>query len=207
MFVNPLSVDGVLVIGGMDSESANQLSIVPSVFLCATGEKPEVTRADWVWLDDIIMAKHITNCLIEQGHKRIGTIVHSRSEAVNRITGYREALEEAGIEFDPGLIWEKHRCIYPDLLKEILDHSPSITGLLAFTGTDHPVIICTLRALGCKIPDDMSYVAWTCPEYSSLAVLPQITRLDHPFGKAGIAAVRRLMKRIDEPNLPAESWL
>ena len=124
-----------------------------------------------------------------------------------KIEGYRQALEEAGLEFDPGLIWEKYRCVYTDLIRSILDYSPKVTGISAFTITDHPIIIYSLRSMGYLIPEDISYVAWSCSDFSSLSVLPHVTGLDNLFGKLGTAAVRRLMNRIDQPNLASEHFI
>ena len=65
--INPLSVDGALVYGPMEDEVATRLSnIVPTVFF---GERSLMPRADWVWGDDILMAKQLTGHVIGLGHR------------------------------------------------------------------------------------------------------------------------------------------
>lgn len=52
-----------------------------------------------------------TNHLIELGHRRIAHVSGpaDHSDAEDRLTGYREALDEAGIAFDPDLIVRGNR--------------------------------------------------------------------------------------------------
>ncbi|OAN19073.1 LacI family transcriptional regulator [Photobacterium jeanii] len=61
-----------------------------------------------ITFDHTLAAKLAVNHLIEQGHRTIACISGplTRQTSVQRYQGYLEALEDAGIEFDPSLVCE-----------------------------------------------------------------------------------------------------
>src|SRR6266511_4066174 len=63
---------------------------------------------DLVQGDSVAGARQLVEHLIGLGHRRIGMITETTdvSTARDRLQGYREALEGAGVEFDPELVAE-----------------------------------------------------------------------------------------------------
>lgn len=63
---------------------------------------------NYVWCDSRDDSRRAVQHLIHLGHRRIGLAVHSvyDTDHRDRMTGYREALDEAGIAFDPDLVVE-----------------------------------------------------------------------------------------------------
>src|SRR5436305_5923213 len=63
---------------------------------------------DLVQGDSVAGARRLVEHLIELGHRRIGMVTETSevSTARDRLAGYREALESAGIEFDQELVAE-----------------------------------------------------------------------------------------------------
>ena len=125
-------------------------------------EKP---RADmgisYVGIDNRFAAQRMTHHLIELGHRRIGIIVgpYSRTARIkHRLEGYRDALEEAGIAFDPELVMERR----PDLLegREAMDMLMNLEDrpTAVFAASDLFAIgaLKAAKQRGMSVPDDVS---------------------------------------------------
>ena len=96
-------VDALLIVpAGPDHRYIAAASSHP-VFL---DRPPLGIDADTVLLDDLGGARSAVEHLIAHGHTRIGCVADDAELYTmrQRITGYREALEAAGIEFDPSLL-------------------------------------------------------------------------------------------------------
>ena len=72
------------------------------------GRRIEDPDVSYIAPDNQDGAYRLTTHLIEQGHRRIGFTTRPQLGTVSedRFTGYRHALDEAGIPFDPDLIVE-----------------------------------------------------------------------------------------------------
>ncbi len=96
-------VDALLIVpAGPDHRYIAAASSHP-VFL---DRPPLGIDADTVLLDDLGGARSAVEHLIAHGHTRIGCVADDAELYTmrQRITGYRDALEAAGIEFDPSLL-------------------------------------------------------------------------------------------------------
>ena len=202
--VNPLSADGVILTGFCGADVLTQLGEVLPVV--AVGQCHEVINIDWVRADTQVLAQALTDQLIANNHEHIAVIVNSANDIFSRhgIDGYRRACEIAGLQPDSSLIWEKKGKLYPAILKDVLNRKPKPTALLAFTTDDHAIILSTLNALGCRVPQDLSYVGWAIPNTTSLLPFPVITSLDSLFQSVARTAVRRLLDRVENGYLPPE---
>lgn len=147
-------------------------------------EKPRPdTGISYVGIDNRSAAERMTNHLIDLGHRRIGIIVgpFSRTARVkHRLEGYRDALEKAGIPFDPDIVMERR----PDLLEgreamEMLMSQPD-RPTAVFAASDL-FAIGALRAAklrGMSVPgdvsiagfDDMNFGAYQDPPITTVHV-------------------------------------
>jgi LacI family transcriptional regulator len=111
-------VDGVIVLTGRltDEQVRDYAKRVPIV---VTGRTLKGHNIASLRVDDFKGAHRATQHLIELGHKRIAHIAgpQDHADSVERLKGYRKALEDAGIAFDAKLV------VYADF------HEPS--GVLA----------------------------------------------------------------------------
>ena len=104
--VRAKSIDGILLSGPrMDDEALKALEEngFPTVLM---GQLPG-TNFCWVDIDNQKAAKAAVNHLIKLGHQHIACITNAQpsyTAAADRFTGYRQALEEAGIPFAPDLV-------------------------------------------------------------------------------------------------------
>jgi DNA-binding LacI/PurR family transcriptional regulator len=102
---DPLIAGVILSPLGIEPEQlAARTSTVPLVLL---GDRAYDIPAVHVGYDNVAASHLLTNHLIEQGYRRIGVVGNqsepNRPTAHTRLTGYRQALADAGIAFDPEL--------------------------------------------------------------------------------------------------------
>ncbi len=137
----------------------------------------------YVGIDNRSAAERMTEHLIALGHRRIGLIVgpYSRQARVrHRLEGYRDALEKAGIAFDPDLVMERR----PDLLegREAMDSlmSMEVRPTAVFAASDLLAIgaLKAARLRGLSVPgdvsiagfDDMNFGAYQDPPITTVRV-------------------------------------
>lgn len=100
------SVDGAVLLGPkIDSKTISDLAENHNLAMCL--ERLDGCKALTVTINNVQAGKDAVNYLINKGRKRIGlitTTVRAQS-SVDRELGYRQALEENGIPFDPALIY------------------------------------------------------------------------------------------------------
>jgi LacI family transcriptional regulator len=137
--------------------------------------------------------------LLGLGHRDIATVTGSEGRQVTsmRLEGYRRALEEAGIEFDPALVesgdWEAEGAYRATL--RLFDRTPGITAVYAQNDTMALGVISALRELGLGVPEDCAVVGCDDIPMASHAV-PPLTTVHVPFYETGETAVRLLLDNI-----------
>ncbi len=149
-----------------------------------------------------------TRYLLGLGHRRIGFISDKMkvNTAVDRLKGYKDALAEFGVEYDPALVLEddfvrpQPRIITETLLRV---GSPPTAILI----NNDPIAFRVMEILrhehGLRVPEDISVVGFDDISMASL-VYPRLTTVRHPLYEMGQAAARLLMERIDDPDLPPQ---
>ena len=144
--------------------------------------------------------------LIQTGYKRIGTIAgFMTSQAyVERLAGYRLALESAGIPFDQSIVYENaivRETGYQAGLQAIeagCDALYSAGAFSALGATD------ALKEKGLHIPEDFGIVATSNEGFTSLMSPTLSTLNQHPF-EMGETAARAFMEgRRETQVIPME---
>ena len=190
------------------------LIIVPSpgarenLKLVATLPTVELDRASGikdahtVMVDNVGGARAAVQHLTALGHKRIGMIVGSMdiSTAVERLQGYREALEGAGIAYRDDLVLpgnhreEGGRVAAHTLLNRAADQRP--TAL--FVGNNEMTIgaLLAARELELRIPVDLSIVGFDDSRWAKL-MQPAITVVAQPAYELAYLACETLLNRLE----------
>ncbi|MGD9478370.1 LacI family DNA-binding transcriptional regulator [Shinella sp. G-2] len=168
---------------------------VPLVLLnCYTSDN----RFPAVVPDEVTGGRMATASLIRKGHRRIGTIVgESFMEAAqDRLTGYREALAEAGLAYDDRLVVEGNwtpTSGYEATQKLLsLREPPSAI----FCQNDKMAMGCfgAISEAGLRIPGDISVVGYDDDELSR-HLRPQLTTLELPHRPMGAWAIEQLARK------------
>lgn len=148
-------------------------------------------------------ARLVTEHLIELGHRRIGFLAGrpDLESARRREAGYRAALEQAGIPFDPELVlvggFQEATAEAP--ARELLSRRPRPTAVFAANDLSAIQTMRTAAELGIRVPDDVSVVGFDNIPESALAN-PPLTTVDQSIQAQGDAAVRTLLALIDDPD-------
>jgi len=144
--------------------------------------------------------------LIEAGYRRIGTIAgYMTSQAyVERLAGYRLALERAGIPFDPGIVYEDaivRETGYEAGLKALEAGCDALYSAGAFSALG---AIQALGEKGVRIPEDFGIVG-TANEGFTALMTPSLTTLNqHPFEMGEAAAQAFLDGNRETQIIPME---
>lgn len=156
--------------------------------------------------DSLSGAIAATEYLISLGHKRIGHLVGRPDlrSAELREEGYRQALDRAGIGYDPELV--KVGGYHPETVrepaKEMLTMISPPTAIFAANDLSAIETMNVAAELGLRIPDDISIVGFDNIPESALAY-PPLTTIDHSIQDQGFEAAQMLMRLIDEPEIGA----
>lgn len=143
-----------------------------------------------------------TRHLIECGHRRVGCVAGEKNFYVTqqRIEGYREALEENGISYDPDLLF------YGDYtMKSGYEAFPYIMGQKVsaiFSMNDEMAfgIYRAARLYGVSIPEDISIIGFDNVPFSDVMQIP-LTTIGVPVEEMGRFMGERVIDMINDKEL------
>ena len=147
-----------------------------------------------------------TKHLISLGHRRIATITTPWAEFEDRTSGYREALQEAGIPFHPDLVF-RTQADYDSCYQTIRRRSKffrSVTGLFAQFDVGALGAMSALIDEGYRIPEDVSVIGLDGLDIGNM-YRPALTSVGQPFRELARTAVSQLLKLVDFPSGQVES--
>ena len=147
-----------------------------------------------------------TRHLVEAGYRKIGTLAGFMTSRayVDRLEGYRKAIEDAGRQYDPDLV-------FPECMVEETGYAGALQALEA--GCD--ALYCcgdfcalgAVRALqekGVRIPEDFGIVGTANESFTSL-MTPSLSSIgQHPFEMGQAAARAFLSGSVDTEVIPME---
>ena len=199
-------VDGVLLFSGrLPAARFGELdAVVPLTLVC--NDIPQLS-VPFVESANRDAARTLVEYLIGVGHRRIGHITGPMRgpEADDRLAGYRQALDAAGIAFDPRLVWPGNyradggadaaaRFFLP------MADRPSAV----FAANDESAIgfIKTVRDAGFSVPEDVSVAGFDDIGYAGLFD-PGLTTMHQPRAELGQVAARILVQRMTGKGDPS----
>jgi LacI family transcriptional regulator len=145
-----------------------------------------------------------TEYLIGLGHRRIGFIAGrpDLESARLREQGYRRALHDAGIVFDPDLVrvggYTREATEGP--ARDLLQSNSPPTAIFAANDVSALATIEVARATGLSVPQDLSVIGFDNIPESALSD-PPLTTIDQSIQEMGYEATRLLIERIADPLL------
>jgi len=194
-------VDGIIFVATGD-KNTSVLNLLHRKFPVVLVDRDlSGVETDTVLIDNLQGGYLATKHLIDLGHGRIGCVSgpSNITPSAERVTGYRTALEESGIQFDEKLI------IGGDFRP-----NSGYTATLALLGQgDAPTAVFTcndlmaigaLRAAAEKqkiVPADLAVVGFDNIELASYT-MPPLTTISQPIQEIGRTAAELLVERINE---------
>lgn len=200
------AVDGILYsVLGLGEDDAHLLEGVttPMVLL---GERIFHGPADHVTMQNVEGARAATEHLIARGRRRIVALGAHRGEVIGsaglRLSGYRQALDAAGIPFDERLVGEVggwFRSEGAERMKQLLESGVSFDGVVGFNDAIAIGGIRVMQEAGIRIPDDVAVIGFDDIDETRYT-LPTLSTIDPGREEIAEVAVRYLRERIADPN-------
>ena len=155
----------------------------------------------WVTSAHAMGARHAIEHLVELGHRRIALITGEPHffSTKERLHGAREALEQAGVGLDPGLV---RVCGYSDsggayeAAVDLLRLPDPPTAIFAFNDRLAFTTLQAAHALTIPVPDALSVVGFDDMEAATL-VSPGLTTVRQPLATMGSTAATMLIQSIN----------
>ncbi|MBX0300884.1 LacI family transcriptional regulator [Cryobacterium sp. 1639] len=185
---------------GMTSDDAQLLAVpYPLVVL---GERVFGGPADHVTMQNVAAARAATRLLIDRGCRRIAVIGARADEAVGsaalRLQGYREALAEAELPFDPELVGvaeQWHRVDGAEAMRAMLATGVRCDGVFGFSDTLALGAMREIQAAGLRVPEDVAVIGFDALDETRFS-LPTLSTIDAGREQIADTAVRLLVERI-----------
>lgn len=168
-----------------------------------SGQREGGEQLDCVTYDDKATGYAATRHLIDKGFERVGCITGSLHMSVGRLRyeGYRQALIEANIRYDPDLVYEGHfhkedgyRALYHF-------HQTGRMPRAVFCANDLTAMGVYLAAeeLGIRIPEDLAVIGCDNIDISRL-VSPKLSTVNFDNAKNGGMLMELLCRRLETPQ-------
>ncbi len=170
--------------------------------LVLLGERVFDGPTDHVTMQNVGGARLATEHLLQRGCRRIAAIGAHPGEDVGsaalRLAGYREALEAAGVPYDPALVGEAalwHRQDGVAGMAQVLDAGARPDGVFAFNDTLALGALYALQQRGLRVPEDVAVVGFDDIDEARFS-LPPLTSINPGREEIARRAVELLVARI-----------
>jgi LacI family transcriptional regulator len=189
-------VDGIIVLTGRLSDQALR-ACAKALPVVVTGRTLKTGALFSLKFDSVGGARLAIEHLLALGHKRIACITGdpAHPDAIERLQGYRQALEQAGIAYDPGLVAAGQFNEASGLLamERLLDSRQRFTAV--FAGNDQMAFGAALALYrrGLRVPDDCSLVGFDDLGGASYAI-PPLTTVHQPGYELGQIAAQAMLQ-------------
>ena len=155
---------------------------------------------DLVQGDSVGGARKLVEHLIGLGHQRIGMVTETAevSTARDRLEGYRQALEHAGIAYSPELVLEASATDVGsahDATLALLDLPEPPTAIFSVNNIAVVGVAEAARERGLRIPEDIAVVCFDDIEHAS-RFHPFLTVMAQPAETFGTIATQLLLDRL-----------
>ena len=148
-----------------------------------------------------IAARH----LLERGHRVIAFASPTiRPDGVidQRLQGYRRALGEFGVAFDPQLVFTQEITVEEGRkLGRLLSEKPEITGICASADILAAGIMAGLHERGVRVPQDKSIVGFD-DNYLAQLTNPGLTTVHQDAAQKGMLATDMMLAQLRKESLP-----
>lgn len=194
-------VDGVILCSGVSNEDFLSDYRQYNIPLASIGRMYDNYLCDIsISGDNVKGARFAVRHLIGTGNKRIALLSGNADVAGTRqrIQGYREALEEAGIAFDPALIYNGEYSIASgiEMTQRILADKKDFTAVLAGSDLIAIGVIKALKRAGIDVPGQVEVMGFDNISLSEIFE-PQLSTISKPHYDMAVEISRKLYRMIN----------
>jgi DNA-binding LacI/PurR family transcriptional regulator len=152
-----------------------------------------------------IAVKH----LIVNGHRTLAFIGQLTSLAIKeRLLGYKRALDEYGIHYNPDLIYDTNNMYYKgghDVAIQLIDQGMPCTAIVTGTDLNAMGLIEKLRESGYRTPEDIAIVSFDNLSYAN-SYDPPLSTVNLPVGEMAEIGSSYDAYRGMRVHSPAKLW-
>lgn len=191
-------VDGIILSSSkLNKDDENNYSKdIPMVFI---DRRPDVNITNGVFINNFSGAYTAVKHLIDLGHRNIGCLIGPKNinTSIERLDGYKKALEESGIPINEDFIRFEEYSIEGgySAAREILKDK-KITAIFANNDLMAIGVYRAAKEMGYKIPRDISVVGFDDIDTAKV-VEPPLTTVKQPTKVLGESSVEMLMEAIN----------
>jgi DNA-binding LacI/PurR family transcriptional regulator len=194
-------VDGVILVSLHGNDPLpDQLATrrIPSVVL---GRPPRGVDIDYVDADNRDGGRRATAHLVERGRRRIATITGPRDmvAGIDRLAGYRDALADAAITVDDGLIatGDFTQAGGEAAMEHLLRERPDIDAVFCASDLMAVAALSVLQGAGRRVPEDVAVVGYDDSPIAT-TTRPALTSVRQPIEEMGREMVHLLAGGIEQ---------
>lgn len=171
---------------------------LPYVFI--QGIYTEMLDRPHILMDDAKGGYLVTSYLLRLGHRRIaGCFKADDVQGLERHKGYVQALQEAGVPYDPDLVvWfhtEDRRTKPSQMIRVMYEKKMLPDGIVCYNDQIAVQVMETLEDLGIQIPEDISVTGYDNSLYARRG--NGITTIAHPQERLGEMAAELLLEKLN----------
>ncbi len=192
-------VDGIILLTGRLGDQALRAR-ARDLPVVVTGRKLRAKNLYSLTFDNFEGAQIGTRHLLELGHRRIAFIAGDpgHADANERLRGYREAIQQAGIRYDPALV------LAGDFREEsglravdrLLDSRQKFSAIFAANDQMALGAALALYRRSIRVPDDVSLIGFDDLP-ASLYAIPPLSTVHQPAYELGELAARAMVQLLD----------
>lgn len=196
------TVSGVIFVPTSSSDNKNRLIIQKfqekNIHVVLADRTIPNLEIDHVTSDNFEGAYNLTNYLIKKGHKKI-SFVYSNifSTEKLRFNGYKKALEDNGIQYDPSIVISHtgpfNEEQFSKYAQALLKQRKRITAIFAAHDRIALTFYHIARDMGLSFPEDMSIVGYDDLDFEMLS----LTTMHQPIYEMGVESVKLINSRIN----------
>jgi LacI family repressor for deo operon, udp, cdd, tsx, nupC, and nupG len=184
-------VDGAILLNGhlfggtRDGRAAPARTPVPLVALCEAIPDADIPQIE---VDNRAAARRMTRYLASVGHRRIAYLCGPAANVLERerFRGYRDGLREAGIAFDPDLVWPGDYTLAAGAAAGRAIARRTARPTAVFSSNDEMAIglMRSLISAGLRVPHDISVAGFDDIDFAAM-VEPSLTTIRQPRRELG----------------------
>lgn len=168
---------------------------------------PARSKHDVVGIDNRRAGNVLTTHMVEAGCRRLIFMGRHRSapSCLARAVGFREAIQDAGLEFHEDRVLHQSNPSDPVEVGTMLKRLRP-DGIVCSNDFTAAQLMRTLEGLAVRVPDDIRMGGFDDVKYANLLPVP-LTTIHQPCSDIGAAAVRAMVDRVHTPQLPPRDIL
>lgn len=182
--------------GGLTNQAIYRKLDIPLVFFDRYLENLDT---DFAGVDHYEVGRAAADFLIRRGHRKIAHIAPSGNirNTEDRIRGFTDALEEAGIPVPGDCFVRTESYEDADAIRSFLKKTVKASATAVFASHDGYAlaVYAAARELGINIPDDLSLIGFG---NASASEMLNITSIDQALAPTGRSAAEMLVSRLED---------